>query len=157
MFLLTAPGPVKGIRYTPQSRSELTVAAPFKQDISVARGVITAFYCTVVDYSGDTVVQMDNSTTVDDDVYCVDEESLNDIAGEDLFKFTFSGLSEINLGLLLASLNYLNICFYIHVHVTDAEIPYNVTVYARNSAGNGLANLSFVFTEEGSKFTPMYM
>ena len=111
MFLLTAPGPVKGIRYTPQSRSELTVAAPFKQDISVARGVIMSFYCTVVDYSGDTVVQIRSFTTVDDDVYCVDEESLNDITGEDLFDFTFTGLSEINLGLLLASLNCLNIFF----------------------------------------------
>ena len=85
-----SPWSSKRYKIYSQSRSELTVAAPFKQDISVARGVITAFYCTVVDYSGDTVVQMDNSTTVDDDVYCVDEESLNDIAGEDLFKFTFS-------------------------------------------------------------------
>ena len=93
MFLFSkAPGLIRGIKFTASSHTELVVAIPVKQDISVARGVITSFYCSIISYTGDNPLQEESFSINDNGIHCVDVESLADIDGEDLHNITFKGL-----------------------------------------------------------------
>ena len=52
---------------------------------------------------------------------------------------------------------HLSTCIYIHHPTlssssTAAEVPYNVSVIASTSVGEGVEYLSIIFTQEGCKF-----
>ena len=79
------------------------VAIPVKQDISVARGVITRFYCSIISYTGDNPLQEESFSINDNGIYCVDVESLSDIDGEDLHNMTFKGLGKFSYSTVLYS------------------------------------------------------
>ena len=85
-------GLIRGIKFIASSNTELVVAIPVKQDISVARGVITRFYCSIISYTGDNPLQEESFSTNDNGIHCVDLESLANIDGEDLHNITFNGL-----------------------------------------------------------------
>ena len=67
-----------------------------KQDISVARGVITSFYCSIISYTGDNPLQEESYSINDNGIHCVDVESKSDIDGEDLHNITFKGLGKFS-------------------------------------------------------------
>ena len=56
---------------------------------------------------------------------------------------------------------HLSTCIYIHhppfsSSSTAAEVPYNVSVIASTSVGEGVEYLSIIFTQEGRKFELQY-
>ena len=104
MFLFSkAPDIIRGIKFTASSHTELVVAIPVKQDISVARGVITRFYCSIISYTGDNPLQEESFPTNDNGIYCVDVEYLSDIDREDLQNITFKELGKFSYPTILYS------------------------------------------------------
>ena len=73
--------------------SVYTVSVPVKQDLSVAKGVLSQLYSSIVKYDGSGVRQsLRYDTGLGNASYCVDESDDRSVGSS--YAFTFTQLSE---------------------------------------------------------------
>ena len=114
-LLLLVPDQVQGVRSIPVSHSTLTVAVPIHQDVSIARGVITEYYCSIVRYDDSRAIQDATFVTgLMGDSYCIDEDDLANAVGSDLYNFTFTNLGKQTRSLSVYSITIIVVVVVYH-------------------------------------------
>lgn len=87
------PSLLQGVSYSRVTDSSVyTVSVPVKQDLSVARGVLSQFYSSIVKYDDSSVRQsLRYDTGLGSASYCVDESDDRSVGSLYTFSFTQLG------------------------------------------------------------------